>query len=69
MINVVKAPGMMTTKEFASILGIKVYKVRYWDETGKLKAAVKTDGGFRYYSKEQVADALILMNKTGNKGE
>ncbi|MBR4982005.1 MAG: MerR family transcriptional regulator [Lachnospiraceae bacterium] len=54
---------LMTLAKFSSITGIKSDKLRYWDRCGKLEPAKRTDGGFRYYSQEQIPLAMSLDNK------
>ena len=54
---------LMTLAKFSEITGIKSDKLRYWDRCGKLKPAKRTEGGFRYYSQEQIPLALSLDNK------
>lgn len=49
--------------KFSSITGIKTDKLRYWDRCGKLEPIKRTDGGFRYYSQEQIPLAMSLDNK------
>ena len=49
--------------KFSSLTGIKADKLRYWDRCGKLEPIKRTDGGFRYYSQEQIPLALSLDHK------
>lgn len=67
MIWVVKEPGLLSIKEFSSLCDIKEYTLRYWDETQKLCPYKRTDGGKRYYHRNQIADAMILKQTMKNK--
>lgn len=53
-----KDKNLLTIKEAAEFLGISIDTLRRWDSKGKLKA-VRSSGGHRYYSKEQL-DSFVL---------
>jgi len=44
---------LITISETAKILGVSIDTLRRWDEKGQLKS-IRSDGGHRYYSKEQI---------------
>ena len=48
-----KNKNLLTIKEAAQFLGVSIDTLRRWDLKGKLKA-VRSPGGHRYYSKEQL---------------
>lgn len=48
-----KNKNLLTISEAAKFLGISIDTLRRWDSKGKLKA-LKSSGGHRYYSKEQL---------------
>lgn len=54
---------LIPLSRFSAMTGIKADKLRYWDKSGKLKPAKRTEGGFRYYSQEQITEALSLAYK------
>lgn len=62
-----KEKGYMTASEFAELLGIKKEKVLYWDSTGQLLPVERTPGGRRYYNKDKLAEAVLLLAKERKK--
>lgn len=51
----------MTRTDFAKLIGVPAYVLRRWDESGKLPAYEKSDGGGRsYYVEAQLKRALEL---------
>ena len=48
-----KNKNLLTIKEAAEFLGVSIDTLRRWDSKGKLRA-VRSPGGHRYYSKEQL---------------
>lgn len=52
-----------STGEFAKLIGVTSATLRVWDKSGKLKPVHKSENGYRYYSKEQVAQYLNLENE------
>jgi len=46
---------LLTISETAELLGVSVDTLRRWDEKGQFKA-FRSEGGHRYYSKEQIAN-------------
>jgi DNA-binding transcriptional MerR regulator len=55
--------NLLTIKEMSDITGIASAKLRYWDERGRLVPVERTANGFRYYTEEQIAEALELAKK------
>ncbi len=53
-----KNKNLLTIKEAVQLLGVSIDTLRRWDTKGKLKA-IRSPGGHRYYSKEQL-DSFIL---------
>lgn len=45
---------MYKPKAAAAELGVRVETLRRWDREGKLRPAIKTAGGHRRYSQEQI---------------
>ena len=46
--------------EFAKIVGKSSRTIREWDRLGILKPHHKGQGGYRYYSEEQIKEALMV---------
>ena len=46
--------GLIPIGVFSAMTGIKTHQLRYWDKTGILKPADKTERGERLYSQEQL---------------
>ena len=49
---------LLSTIEISRITGISSQKLRYLDKCGKLIPVKRTDAGYRYYSQEQILEAL-----------
>lgn len=58
-----KNKHLMPLSKFSAITGIRAEKLRYWDKTGKLEPVKRTECGYRYYSQDQVGQALNLAGK------
>jgi len=54
--------GMLQIGEVAERAGLSLRTVRYYEETGLLEPAKRTDGGFRLYTDEHV-DRLVLIKR------
>jgi len=54
--------AMLQIGEVAEQAGLSLRTVRYYEETGLLKPAMRTDGGFRLYTAEHV-DRLALIKR------
>ena len=54
---------LMTLSEFSRATGIDSRKLRYMDEKRKLIPVSKTINGFRFYSEEQICDAMEIIGK------
>jgi MerR family copper efflux transcriptional regulator len=54
--------GMLQIGEVAERAGLSLRTVRYYEETGLLEPARRTDGGFRLYTAEHV-DRLALIKR------
>ena len=46
--------------EFAKIVGKSSRTIREWDKLGILKPHHKGQGGYRYYSEDQIKEALMV---------
>lgn len=55
---------LLTLEETANILGVAKITLRRWDNTGKLKA-LRTVGGARRYSEEDINNFVKNMRKDG----
>ncbi len=47
--------SILTISESAKFLGVSIDTLRRWDSRGKFKA-LKSSGGHRYYSKDQLGE-------------
>lgn len=56
-----KEKSLLTIGEAAEFLKISIDTLRRWDSTGKFKA-IKSPGGHRYYSKEQLERFMLNLN-------
>ncbi len=54
--------GMLQIGEVADRAGLSLRTVRYYEETGLLEPAKRTDGGFRLYTGQHV-DRLALIKR------
>ena len=54
---------IITLAEFSKATGIDPRKLRYLDEKGRLKPVSKSINGFRYYSDEQIYEAMTIVGK------
>ncbi|MBW3653706.1 MAG: MerR family transcriptional regulator [Actinobacteria bacterium] len=54
--------GMLQIGEVADRAGLSLRTVRYYEETGLLEPAKRTDGGFRLYTRQHV-DRLALIKR------
>jgi DNA-binding transcriptional MerR regulator len=52
--------GMLQIGEVAERAGLSLRTVRYYEETGLLQPARRTDGGFRLYTGEHVARLALI---------
>jgi len=64
---------LITISEAAKLLGVSIDTLRRWDEKGQLKS-VRSEGGHRYYSKEQIENYSndifkLAKNWVSNKTE
>ena len=55
---------LLTLEETANILGVAKITLRRWDNSGKLKA-LRTVGGARRYSEEDINNFVENMRKDG----
>ena len=55
---------LLTLEETANILGVAKITLRRWDNSGKLKA-LRTVGGARRYSEEDINNFVKKMRKDG----
>lgn len=46
----------MTISQFAARIGVHPATLRGWDKKGILKPAIRSPGGTRYYTEQQVTD-------------
>lgn len=53
----------MSIKKFAEAVGVTEQTLRNWDKSGQFKPAYRSNSGYRYYSKEQVARLTGIFNK------
>lgn len=51
---------MMTIQQFAYRTGLSSHTLRFYDKKGLLKPAIRMENGYRGYSEEQIADALMI---------
>src|SRR3989344_6842681 len=49
---------LLSIGEAATLIGVSINTLRIWDSKGKLKA-LRSSGGHRYYSKEQLERFLL----------
>ena len=61
MVEVYKQPDLITIRQIAKLSGASVTTLYNWDETGKLVPVLRTPGGWRYYTMEQVEVAKQLV--------
>lgn len=54
MIEIYKQPHLITTRQLSKLSGASVTTLYDWDATGKLVPVVRTPGGWRYYTMDQV---------------
>lgn len=67
--TVIDKKGLLTTTQFAKLIGRSVFCVKNWDSKGKLKPVfVDKMSGCRYYSPTQVKDVLEVIAPS-NRGE
>lgn len=52
--------GMLQIGEVAERAGLSLRTVRYYEETGLLQPARRTDGGFRLYTADHVARLALI---------
>ena len=52
--------GMLQIGEVAERAGLSLRTVRYYEETGLLQPAKRTDGGFRLYTAKHVARLALI---------
>ncbi len=54
------ADGMLQIGQLAERVGLSLRTVRYYEETGLLEPARRTDGGFRLYTDEHVTRLELI---------
>lgn len=52
--------GMLQIGEVAERVGLSLRSVRFYEESGLLTPAARTDGGFRLYTEDQVERLLLI---------
>lgn len=62
-----KKKDLLTTNEFAALVGVTPSTVRRWDKEGRLKPATVTAGNHRRYTQRQVlevktSDSDVMIN-------
>lgn len=53
-----------TINKFSKIVGVTPQTLRNWDKTGRLKPHHTSESGYRYYSEEQLNQALKIKPKS-----
>ncbi|WP_129339342.1 MerR family transcriptional regulator [Cellulomonas endophytica] len=50
----------MQIGELAERAGLSLHTLRHWDEVGLLKPSVRSDGGFRLYTEDDLSRLLVI---------
>ena len=53
---------MMQISDLADRAGVTTRTIRYYEELGLIRPQMRTEGGFRLYSDEQLRDLYIIQN-------